>query len=69
MDELKIKAREREREREKEKVEIQKSENLKNKNKKVVFTQLVPVNIPPSSYPTYPGGAPINLDILNLSMY
>ena len=27
------------------------------------------VNCPPSSYPTYPGGAPTNLDIANFSMY
>ena len=27
------------------------------------------VSCPPSSYPTYPGGAPINLEIANFSMY
>ena len=27
------------------------------------------VNCPPSSYPTYPGGAPTNLEIENFSMY
>ena len=27
------------------------------------------VSCPPSSYPTYPGGAPINLEIANFSIY
>ena len=33
------------------------------------FLLIFSVNWPPSSYPTYPGGAPINLDTANFSIY
>ena len=33
------------------------------------FLLIFSVSCPPSSYPTYPGGAPINLETANFSMY
>ena len=40
-------------------------------NKTILYGFLLTasVNCPPSSYPTYPGGEPINLDTLNFSIY
>ena len=40
-----------------------------NKITEFGFLLTFSVNCPPSSYPTYPGGAPINLEIENFSIY